>query len=311
MNKLKPLITSRGCAMSAWRNRHRLIHQARASSFTTFIASPMDGSVSTSVSSVRTVYQSHSQHLAESAEGSQSRRDTRDNVPGAAAHSTGEGSSSTYGNADYTEKSAMSSHYSGVMVSAPSSPRMHALVLPSPPDSPGGSPSSSVDDASESSLPSVSSSFFFSSSAAGSPGRSHPSSYPSSHPQSDHEHDHDHDQDHDHQGRHHRRVHEQGLIIPSLSLPDALRRPTPFGQTLGDIRILVLGRARRWQELPHRAAFGGQRRCSGCRHMGRLERSRSWDRRVWEGTQSFDRLAGTAECVRPRALRAHQERRDH
>lgn len=241
MNKLKPLITSRGCAMSAWRNRHRLIHQARASSFTTFIASPMDGSVSTSVSSVRTVYQSHSQHLAESAEGSQSRRDTRDNVPGAAAHSTGEGSSSTYGNADYTEKSAMSSHYSGVMVSAPSSPRMHALVLPSPPDSPGGSPSSSVDDASESSLPSVSSSFFFSSSAAGSPGRSHPSSYPSSHPQSDHEHDHDHDQDHDHQGRHHRRVHEQGLIIPSLSLPDALRRPTPFGQTLGDIRILVLG----------------------------------------------------------------------
>lgn len=201
----------------------------------------MDGSVSTSVSSVRTVFQSHNQHLADSAEGSQSLRDSRDNVPGATAHPSGEGSSNLHGDTDYAEYSAMSSHYSGVMVSTPSSPRMHALVLPSPPDSPGGSPSPSIDSASESSLPSVSSSFFFSSSAAGSPGRSHPSSYPSSHPHSDHEHEHDRDHDHDHQSRHHRGVHEQGLIIPSLSLPDALRRPTPFGQTLGDIRILVLG----------------------------------------------------------------------
>jgi predicted GTPase len=34
----------------------------------------------------------------------------------------------------------------------------------------------------------------------------------------------------------------QGLIIPSLTLPAALRRPTPYGQTLGEVRILLLGR---------------------------------------------------------------------
>ncbi|KDR72540.1 hypothetical protein GALMADRAFT_270524 [Galerina marginata CBS 339.88] len=118
---------------------------------------------------------------------------------------------------------------------APSSPPMHAFVLPSPPDSPGPTSSPSIDSVSESSLPSVSSSFFFSSSAPGSPGRSHPSSYPSSHPHSDHDHDHDHEI-----GRHHTR-NEQGLIIPSLTLPDTLRRPTPFGQTLGNLRVLVLG----------------------------------------------------------------------
>ncbi|KAF8180405.1 hypothetical protein BJ912DRAFT_907259 [Pholiota molesta] len=106
---------------------------------------------------------------------------------------------------------------------------------------PRGSPSPSVDSASESSLPSVSSSFFFSSSAAGSPGRSHPGSYPSSHPHSDHEHELEHEQEHDAHSRHHTRVHEQGLIIPSLTLPEALRRPTPFGQTLGELRVLVLG----------------------------------------------------------------------
>lgn len=31
------------------------------------------------------------------------------------------------------------------------------------------------------------------------------------------------------------------LIIPSLALPSALRRPTPFGQTLGELKLLVLG----------------------------------------------------------------------
>lgn len=192
------------------------------------LSTEMEGSISTSVSSVRTVHLMHSQ---ESAGGSQS---CRDHVPGM------EGSAGTISNRDpeYMNYSAMSSQYSGVMVSTPASPRMHALVLPSPPDSPGGSPSPSVDSASESSLPSVSSSFFFSSSAAGSPGRSHshPGSYPPSHPHSDHELDHDHDH-----SRHHNRMREQGLIIPSLSLPDPLRRPTPFGQILGDIRILVLG----------------------------------------------------------------------
>ncbi|KAF8064968.1 hypothetical protein FPV67DRAFT_162804 [Lyophyllum atratum] len=92
-------------------------------------------------------------------------------------------------------------------VSVPSSPR--SSTLPSPPDSPS---SDSV-----SSLPSVSSSFFFSSAAA-SPPHSHP---PSEHP--------------------HARDSTQGLVIPSLTLPAALRRPTPYGQTVGDLRILVLG----------------------------------------------------------------------
>ncbi|KAF5318580.1 hypothetical protein D9619_010752 [Psilocybe cf. subviscida] len=109
-----------------------------------------------------------------------------------------------------------------------SSPRMHTLVLPAPSDSPAISPSPSVYSASESSIASVSSSFFFSSSAPGSPGRSHPGSYPSSHPHSENERD-------EHE------AHPEGLIIPSLSLPNALRRPTPYGQTLGSLRLLVLG----------------------------------------------------------------------
>jgi hypothetical protein len=35
----------------------------------------------------------------------------------------------------------------------------------------------------------------------------------------------------------------QGLIIPSLTLPAAVRQPTPYGKTIGDIRILVFGSA--------------------------------------------------------------------
>ena len=90
--------------------------------------------------------------------------------------------------------------------SQPSSPRSSA------PPSPSGSPSESI-----SSLPSVGSSFFFSSAAA---------SPPHSHPQSDHA-----------------RESTQGLIIPSLTLPEALPRPTQYGKTLGDIRLLVIGDA--------------------------------------------------------------------
>jgi len=87
-------------------------------------------------------------------------------------------------------------------LSQPSSPRSSAL--PSPPDSPSDSVSS---------FPSVSSSFFFSSAAASPPhGHGHPD-----------------------------RDSTQGLIIPSLTLPAALRRPTVFGQTIGDIKLLVLG----------------------------------------------------------------------
>jgi hypothetical protein len=93
-----------------------------------------------------------------------------------------------------------------ITASQSSSPRSSAL--PSPPDSPS---SGSV-----SSLPSVSSSFFFSSAAASPP--------PHSHPPSDH-----------------LRDSTQGLIIPCLTLPSALRKPTPYGQTLGELKVLVLG----------------------------------------------------------------------
>jgi len=109
-------------------------------------------------------------------------------------------------------------------------PTTSILVLPSPPDSPILSPvhsaqhSPSFDSLSESSLPSVSSSFFFSSSAAGSPGRSRNGSYPHS----------EQEQDRDHPLGH-------TFVIPSLALPPALRQPTPFGQTLGVLRLLVLG----------------------------------------------------------------------
>ncbi|KAG6811105.1 hypothetical protein H0H92_008952 [Tricholoma furcatifolium] len=79
---------------------------------------------------------------------------------------------------------------------------------PSPPDSPS---SDSV-----SSLPSVTSSFFFSSAAASPP---HPQPEPDNFT----------------------RDSTHGLVIPSLTLPTALRRPTPYGQSLGDLRLLVLG----------------------------------------------------------------------
>lgn len=89
--------------------------------------------------------------------------------------------------------------------SEPSSPRSGAL--PSPPDSP------SSDSVSVSSFPSASSSFFFSSAAA---------SPPHSHSRSDHAPD------------------THGLIIPSLTLGTALARPTHYGKTLGDIRLILL-----------------------------------------------------------------------
>lgn len=86
-----------------------------------------------------------------------------------------------------------------------SSPRSSAL--PSPPDSPG----------SLSSSPSFSSSFFFSSVAA-SPRHGH------AHLEQD-------------------RESAQGLIIPSLTLPAPIRQPTPYGKTVGDVRILMFGNA--------------------------------------------------------------------
>lgn len=101
-----------------------------------------------------------------------------------------------------------------VTSSTPPSPRL------SPPGSPHSSfPSpSSPSGESVSSLPSVSSSFLFS--GPGSP---------------------------PHLGLHHGpQGHELGdssLIIPSLTLPAAVRRPTPYGQTLGEVRVLVLGYA--------------------------------------------------------------------
>ena len=109
-----------------------------------------------------------------------------------------------------TPHSRQEHHVSSVSPAAsasqPSSPR--SSTLPSCPNSPSGSISS---------LPSVGSSFFFSSAAA---------SPPHSQPQSDHA-----------------REPTQGLIIPSLTLPEALPRPTQYGKTLGDVRLLVIGDA--------------------------------------------------------------------
>lgn len=36
---------------------------------------------------------------------------------------------------------------------------------------------------------------------------------------------------------------DSSLIIPSLTLPSAVRRPTPYGQTLGDVRLIIWGHA--------------------------------------------------------------------
>lgn len=88
----------------------------------------------------------------------------------------------------------------------------HPLDAVSPPSSALPSPPDSPSSGSVSSFPSVSSSFFFSSAAA---------SPPQPQPHLDHL--------------------TEGLIIPSLTLPSALRRPTAYGQTIGDLRILVLG----------------------------------------------------------------------
>ncbi|EKM78299.1 hypothetical protein AGABI1DRAFT_107519 [Agaricus bisporus var. burnettii JB137-S8] len=88
----------------------------------------------------------------------------------------------------------------------------HPLDAVSPPSSALPSPPDSPSSGSVSSFPSVSSSFFFSSTAA---------SPPQPQPHLDHL--------------------TEGLIIPSLTLPSALRRPTAYGQTIGDLRILVLG----------------------------------------------------------------------
>ncbi|KAG9308341.1 hypothetical protein JVU11DRAFT_12107 [Chiua virens] len=101
-------------------------------------------------------------------------------------------------------------HHASSISPAASASQPSSPTLPSPPDSPSESISS---------LPSVGSSFFFSSAAA---------SPPHSHPHSDHARD---------------STLAQGLIIPSLTLPEALPRPTQYGKTLGDIRLLVIGDA--------------------------------------------------------------------
>ena len=85
--------------------------------------------------------------------------------------------------------------------SLPSSP---VSALPSPPDSPSGG--------SVSSLPSIGSSFFYSSAAA-SPPHLHAA------PEDD----------------------ALRLVIPSLSLPAVLPHPSPYGQLLGDLKLLILG----------------------------------------------------------------------
>ncbi|KAJ3552621.1 hypothetical protein NM688_g4056 [Phlebia brevispora] len=97
--------------------------------------------------------------------------------------------------------------------SRPSSPSQ-----PSSPHSSLPSPSSPSGD-SVSSFPSVSSSFLFSSGPGSPPHPAHHFGNESEHEQAD-----------------------SSLIIPSLTLPTPLRRPTPYGQGLGEVRLLVLTR---------------------------------------------------------------------
>ncbi|KAF7792937.1 hypothetical protein EIP86_004040 [Pleurotus ostreatoroseus] len=89
---------------------------------------------------------------------------------------------------------------------------------PSSPHSSLPSPSSPSGD-SVSSFPSVSSSFLFSSGPGSPPHPTHHTNDGSEHEQGD-----------------------SSLIIPSLTLPVPLRRPTSYGRGLGEIRVLVLGR---------------------------------------------------------------------
>ncbi|KIM42283.1 hypothetical protein M413DRAFT_444713 [Hebeloma cylindrosporum] len=153
---------------------------------------------------------------------------------------------------DHTVKAHQSS------VSTPPSPQstlgysttstVLVLSMPSPPSSPAiGSPSS-IDDRSlspspsESSLPeSVSSIFFFSSSGAGSPGHGGFSSLPLS----SEEHESGQAPGNNAQRQQHPppslvAPSPHDLLLPSITLPHSLHRPTPFGQTLGSLRILVL-----------------------------------------------------------------------
>ncbi|KAI0672149.1 hypothetical protein C8Q78DRAFT_970996 [Trametes maxima] len=103
------------------------------------------------------------------------------------------------------------------------SPDDRPTASPYPPASPRsgfhsepGSPSGD----SVSSFPSVSSSFLFSSGPA-TPPHFHPSSEPDSEGELADS--------------------TSGLVIPSLLLPSSSKRPTPYGQTLGELRLLLLG----------------------------------------------------------------------
>ncbi|GJE93162.1 hypothetical protein PsYK624_093210 [Phanerochaete sordida] len=87
-----------------------------------------------------------------------------------------------------------------------------ASPRPSPPSPASSAHTPSSPSESVSSLPSVASSFLFSSG---------PGSPPHAHEQ----------------------PHDASLIIPSLALPAPLRRPAPYGQALGGVRVLVLGAA--------------------------------------------------------------------
>ena len=89
-------------------------------------------------------------------------------------------------------------------------PSPHSAYGQSEPGSPSGD--------SVSSFPSVSSSFLFSSGPASPP-------HPHSHSEAESE----------------LGDSTSGLVIPSLTLPLPSRRPTPYGQTLGELRLLLLG----------------------------------------------------------------------
>ncbi|KAI0819913.1 hypothetical protein BC628DRAFT_1423432 [Trametes gibbosa] len=109
-----------------------------------------------------------------------------------------------------SDSTATHEEYGDGFANSPYHPPSPLSAYQSEPGSPSGD--------SVSSFPSVSSSFLFSSGPASPPHLRQPSEPDSELGDS-----------------------TSGLVIPSLTLPSPSRKPTPYGQTLGELRLLVLG----------------------------------------------------------------------
>ncbi|EPQ50840.1 hypothetical protein GLOTRDRAFT_133584 [Gloeophyllum trabeum ATCC 11539] len=136
-----------------------------------------------------------------------------------------------------------------------------------------------------SSFPSVSSSFFFSS------GPASPPLHPDTDPDVTHTDDHEHEAEDS----------TSALIIPSLTLPSALRRPTLYGQVLGELRVLVLGRHGVRKSRVAEALLEGNEDLVDVDEPEE-EEARGWRTRVWRASSEWVELrdAHGLERVEPR-----------